>query len=150
MAGSADQTKAAAELLARRRARESLEAYLAYCELGFVPAQHHRLLIKHLEAVERGEIKRLMVFMPPGSAKTTYASVLFPSWYFGRHPENSLIFASHTEELATTIGRRVRNIVASAEHRNVFGGGLADAARELAAGKPTAAANTSRSASAAR
>ena len=126
MAGSADQTKAAAELLARRRARESLEAYLAYCELGFVPAQHHRLLIKHLEAVERGEIKRLMVFMPPGSAKTTYTSVLFPSWYFGRHPENSLIFASHTEELATTIGRRVRNIVASAEHRNVFGVGLAD------------------------
>jgi hypothetical protein len=43
-----------------------------------------RLLIEKLEAVERGEIKRLMVFMPPGSAKSTYASVVFPVWFMGR------------------------------------------------------------------
>ena len=38
------------------------------------------LLIEKLEAVERGEIPRLMILMPPGSGKSTYASVLFPAW----------------------------------------------------------------------
>jgi predicted phage terminase large subunit-like protein len=114
------------ELLRRNKAKEGLVDYISYLDIGIAPAAHHRLIIDHLERVERGEIKRLMIFMPPGSAKTTYASVLFPSWYFGRHPTNSLIFASHTEELATTIGRRVRNIVASTEHNNVFETGLAE------------------------
>ena len=118
-------SQAAQELLRRRGAKGSIEAYIDYHQLGFVPATHHRLLIGELEAVERGEYSRLMVYMPPGSAKSTYASVIFPAWYLGRHPEGSVIAASHTEELAERFGRRVRNLVASEAHRNVFGVGVA-------------------------
>src|SRR6516165_4733628 len=113
------------ELLRRKQAKDSLIDYIAYMELGFVPAEHHRLLIRELEAVERGECQRLMVLMPPGSAKSTYASVVFPSWFLGRHPERAVIAASHTEILAQRFGRRVRNLVASEAHRNVFGVGVA-------------------------
>ena len=88
--------EAASVLLARRMARRSLPQFIDYLGTGIVPARHHRYLIDKLEAVERGEIKRLMVFMPPGSAKSTYASILFPSWYIGRHPDRSIIHASHT------------------------------------------------------
>jgi predicted phage terminase large subunit-like protein len=109
------------ELLRRKQAKDNLLDYITYCELGFVPAAHHRLLIGELEAVERGDCKRLMIYMPPGSAKSTYASVVFPAWYIGRHPKNSVIAGSHTEELAQRFGRRVRNLVASEVHRNVFG-----------------------------
>ncbi len=54
--------------------------FLAWCKhalapLGQRPAAHHRLLIQELQAVARGDVKRLMVCMPPGSAKSTYASV---------------------------------------------------------------------------
>jgi predicted phage terminase large subunit-like protein len=126
MTGSADRTKAAAaELLARRQARVSTEAYLAYLQLGFAPAAHHRLLLSGLEEVERGECSRLMVCMPPGSGKSFYTSVIFPSWYLGRNPTRSIIAASHTQELAESFGRRVRNIYATPEHRNVFGVGIA-------------------------
>jgi len=52
-----------------------------------------------------------MIFMPPGSAKSTYSSVLFPPWYLARHPTHALIAASHTTELAEKWGRRVRNLV---------------------------------------
>src|SRR5262245_16565954 len=46
LSGSPDQTKAAAqELLSRRQARASSERYIAYCELGFTPALHHRLIL---------------------------------------------------------------------------------------------------------
>ena len=90
----------------------------------YIPAAHHRLIIEKLEAVERGEIKRLMILAPPGSAKSTYASTLYPAWFLGRHPEKSLICASQTQELADRFGRRARNLVGSEIHRQVFGAGL--------------------------
>lgn len=91
----------------------------------YIPAQHHRLLIDRLEAVERGEITRLVVCMPPGAAKSTYTSTIYPAWYLGRHPERSVIAASQTQELAERFGRRARNLVGSDIHREIFGSGLA-------------------------
>jgi predicted phage terminase large subunit-like protein len=62
--------------------------------------------------VARGDIKRLAIFMPPGSAKSTYASILFPAWFLARHPTANILAASHTVELAQRFGRKVRNLVA--------------------------------------
>lgn len=50
--------------------------------------------------------------MPPGSAKSTYASVLFPPWFLANNPQAAVIAASHTQELADHWGRRVRNVIA--------------------------------------
>ncbi len=111
---------AAAELLARRMARKNLASFTKYLSLGFDPARHHELLIEKLEAVESGKIKRLMVFMPPGSAKSTYASILFPAWFLGRNSSKSVLASSHTTELAERFGRRVRNILSDKPYKNVF------------------------------
>lgn len=107
-------------------ARKSIAKSIEYLELGFSPARHHDLLIAKLEAVERGEIKRLMVFMPPGSAKSTYASVVFPACYLGRNPDRAVLAASHTTELAERFGRRVRNILADAPYQSLFDTRLAE------------------------
>jgi len=69
------------------------------------------VLIEGLEAVERGDIPRLAVFMPPGSAKSTYSSVLFVPWLMQRRPKWNVLAASHTTELAEKWGRRVRNLI---------------------------------------
>jgi predicted phage terminase large subunit-like protein len=90
------------------------------------PAAHHKLLIEHLEAVERGEIHKLMVWMPPGSAKSTYTSVYFPPWYMGRNPSIPVIGVSNTTELAERFSRRARNITADPLYRNVFGFGCSE------------------------
>lgn len=63
--------------------------------------------------------------MPPGSAKSTYASVLFPAWYFSQHPDANIIAASHTAELAERFGRRVRGLVS--EHSETLGVGVSEA-----------------------
>jgi predicted phage terminase large subunit-like protein len=99
--------------LHRRTIRRDLEAWCveALSPQALRPAKHHRLLLDHLEAVERGDIRRLIVLMPPGSAKSTYASILFVAWYLARHPTDSIIAASHTAELAERFGRRVRNMI---------------------------------------
>jgi predicted phage terminase large subunit-like protein len=81
------------------------------------PAAHHRLLLQELQALSLGTIDRLLVHMPPGSAKSTYASTFFPVWWFGQHPGSSIIAASHTESLAAHFGRRVRDLIATEQPR---------------------------------
>jgi hypothetical protein len=80
-------------------------------------------LLDKLEKVSRGEIDRLAVFMPPGAAKSTYASILYAPWHLAQNPSANIIAASHTAELAEKWGRRVRNLIA--EHSPVLGVGLA-------------------------
>jgi predicted phage terminase large subunit-like protein len=93
----------------RRRVRADLTEW---CQLvGFTPSAHHQIIIRELEAVARGEVDRLALFLPPGSAKSTYASVLFPPWWLAQNPDRSIIAASHTENLAERFGRRVRNLI---------------------------------------
>lgn len=82
--------------------------------------------MQELEAVERGEVKRLMVLMPPGSAKSTYASILFPPWFMGRNPVASVLGVSNTTELAERFSRRVRNICAGGDFSRVFGFGVSE------------------------
>ena len=89
-----------AELALRLAARDHMTDWLSYREAPFRPAKHHAILIDALEAVERGDIRRLMVVMPPGSAKSTYSSVEFPPWFLGRNPTANVIGASNTADLA--------------------------------------------------
>jgi len=68
-----------------------------------------KLLGEYLMAVERGEISRLMVMMPPRHGKSETVTVKYPGWYLGRHPEHRVIIASHTAALALRFSMRVRN-----------------------------------------
>jgi predicted phage terminase large subunit-like protein len=102
-------------------------AHAALAPAGQAPARHHRLLLDHLARIGEGRADRLMVLMPPGSAKSTYASLVFPAWWFARHPQSSVIAASHTAELADHFGRRLRNLVA--ERGAELGYGLAGDSR---------------------
>ncbi|HEY1299225.1 MAG TPA: phage terminase large subunit [Stellaceae bacterium] len=122
LGASAEETALEAD---REAARNDFTRFIGVVAPDITPAAHHRLLIHTLERVARGELKRVMFFLPPGAAKSTYASLLFPPWFLGRKPADSIILASHQRELAERFGRRVRNIVASAQYRDVFGFGLA-------------------------
>lgn len=105
----------------KRAAKRSLTDWCRWA--GFEPAAHHKIIIEELERVARGEVTRLALFLPPGSAKSTYASILFPPWFLAQNPSASIIAASHTQELAEKWGRRVRNLVG--EHASVLGVELA-------------------------
>src|SRR5215831_14346458 len=98
--------------LAKKKRRRTRRFFSRWARLNqFEPAPHHRLLMSKLVRVCRGTCPRLMVFMPPGSAKSTYGSVLFPAWYLARHPDHAILAASHAVELAEKWGRRVRNSI---------------------------------------
>lgn len=114
------QQEAATELLARRQARKSLLTFTKRVAIEPPPAEHHLLLIDALQDVEDSVIDRLMVLMPPGSAKSTYASVLFPAHYMGRFDDKKVISGSYEQGLATRFGRRVRNLTESLAYQSIF------------------------------
>jgi predicted phage terminase large subunit-like protein len=91
-------------------AREGLVAYCRYKTRGFWrPFPHLRLLTDKLEAVERGEITRLIITMPPRHGKSETASKSFPSWFMGRNPQKRVAVASYTVDLAEECGRQNRD-----------------------------------------
>lgn len=135
------QRAAAAEALIRRKARSSILHYANAIEVPGKPAsedpdteffepiettlaQHHRLLLNKLQGVSSTRHGRMMVFMPPGSAKSTYASVVFPSMYLGATPGRKVILASYGDDLARKMGRRTRAIVKQARYSGIFETGL--------------------------
>lgn len=102
------------------RARSDLSAYAAALYRRFELPSHLRELVGVLEAVERGEMDRVIVCMPPRHGKSLITSQLFPSWYLGKNPDKSIIAASYGQELASDFGRRVRNFASEKLHRSIF------------------------------
>lgn len=80
----------------------------------------HREIIAHLEAIERGEIKRLIICMPPRHGKSITLSELFPAWYLGRNPTKDIIFSTYNQELADTFGHKVKNHILDETFGNIF------------------------------
>lgn len=104
---------------------EQREQFLYFCDdpqlfEGEPPARHHAVICEVLQQVAEGKLKRVMIFAPPGSAKSTYSSVRFSTWLMGVQPKIKLICASHTKGLAARHGRMVRNIIDRAEYREIF------------------------------
>ena len=90
------------------------EEFKWWCLLnGFKWAKHHALLGEHLQKVATGEITRLAVLLPRGSAKSTYSSILFPGFHLARNPKHCILAGSHTQELADNFGRKARNYVSA-------------------------------------
>jgi predicted phage terminase large subunit-like protein len=106
---------------AEARQRQSLIAWARKVlrPLGQRPAKHQILMLQHLANLAEGGCDRLMVLMPPGSAKSTYASLIFPAWWLHRHAGTSVIAASHNADLAAHFGRSLRNL--TREHADELG-----------------------------
>ena len=63
----------------------------------FRMGRHIEVISDKLQQVQDGQIKRLMVFLPPRSSKSVVCSKLFPAWYLGRNPEHEILSISHSE-----------------------------------------------------
>jgi hypothetical protein len=109
-----------AALVQRERRAASLIEFTKHTNPLYESAQHHYRICDRLEAIERGEIDRLMIFMPPRHGKSELASKRFPAWCLGREPRRQIIAASYNSDLANDFGRNVRNIVDEPEFRDVF------------------------------
>ena len=101
-------------------ARESLVGYGHWMLRSFQSPRHIQIIARALERIESGECRRLIIEVSPRHGKSATTSVLFASWYMGRHPDRDIIAASSSQGLANTFGMQVRDLVTRDEFRRVF------------------------------
>lgn len=106
--------------------RSSFPAFLRFAFRELYPHQklienwHVDVLADRLERVARGEIKRLLVTLPPRSLKTFSASIALPTWMLGRYPHLNIVSASGTTEVAHELARASRELMSTARCRALF------------------------------
>lgn len=129
--------EAASELLRRRNARRKLVDYARYIDVPGAPvtddddceafrpvetvlAEHHEIILNATERCIDRHRGRTMLFLPPGSAKSTYATVVAPTWAMGCRPGFKVIGVSYGSDLAKKFGRRMRSIVKQRKFELLF------------------------------
>ena len=104
----------------RERSSNKFMEFVKVMWPGFIHGQHHAVMAKKFEQIANGEIKRLIINMPPRHTKSEFASFLLPAWYLGKFPNRKIIQCSNTSELAVGFGRKVRNLVDGDTYGKVF------------------------------
>jgi predicted phage terminase large subunit-like protein len=123
----ADEQESIADLLGelrtrttRKKAEAKFMDFVKEVWPTFIGGRHHARMAAAFERVANGEIKRLIVNMPPRHTKSEFASYLLPAWFLGKFPHKKVIQTSHTAELAVGFGRKVRNLVDSEAYKRIF------------------------------
>ena len=86
----------------------------------FIEGSHHKIISEKFNRLQTGELKRLIINMPPRHTKSEFASYFLPAWMIGNNPRLKIIQATHTAELAVRFGRKAKTLIDSPEYQEVF------------------------------
>lgn len=125
---------AAKKLLEREACERSLYYFVQNAWEWFDPQPfcggwHLEALCDHLEAVTRGEIKRLLVNVPPGTSKSSIVSVCWPAWTWAQReidhlsgPQVQYMFSTYAQTLTERDSTKTRNLISSPWYQEHWGG----------------------------
>jgi predicted phage terminase large subunit-like protein len=100
--------------------RDSLIEFCKHMQKDYKVGKHHRKLAALLEDIEASRKDRICVSVPPRHGKSQLVSIYYAAWYLGRNPSHKVMLVSHTTDLAVDFGRKVRNLIASDDFREIF------------------------------
>ena len=86
----------------------------------FIEGSHHKEIADKFNKLATGEIKRLIINMPPRHTKSEFGSYLLPAWMVGRNPKLKIIQSTNTTELSVRFGRKAKALIDSPEYQKVF------------------------------
>jgi predicted phage terminase large subunit-like protein len=80
-------------------------------------------ICEHLEAVSRGEIRKLLINVPPGCMKSLTTNVFWPAWEWGPRDRADLryVSASYSQALTIRDNRKCRNLITSELYQQLWG-----------------------------
>jgi len=102
------------------RVKDDFLEFVKHMWPEFVEGYHHKIIAEKFNKLATGEIKRLIVNMPPRHTKSEFASNYLPAWMIGKNPKLKIIQTTHTAELAVRFGRKAKNVIDSPEYQEVF------------------------------
>jgi predicted phage terminase large subunit-like protein len=109
-----------AEKQIQNKAKNDFLSFVKCMWPDFIEGSHHRLVAEKFNKLSTGELKRLIINMPPRHTKSEFASFLLPAWMVGRNPKLKIIQATHTGELAIKFGRKAKHLIDSEEYHKIF------------------------------
>lgn len=87
----------------------------------FAPSWHIEEICEHLEAVTAGDIKRLLINIPPRHSKSTIVSVMYPAWEWITQPEEKFLCASYSSNLSIRDNLKTRRLIQSPWYQERWG-----------------------------
>ena len=105
---------------AREKCHNDFMPFVREMWSAFIHGKHHEIMADAFKRVVKGDLKRLIINMPPRHTKSEFASYLLPAWFLGKYPDKKIIQTAHTAELAVGFGRKVRNLVNSTDFKDIF------------------------------
>lgn len=113
------------EIVRRRGLRAFVRLAWPHVEPGrLVWGWHVDAICDHLEAVSRGDIRDLLLLIPPGHMKSLTAAVFWPAWEWIDSPASKFIFATYSANLTRRDAVRHRGLVNSDWYQNAWGNGI--------------------------
>lgn len=106
----------AAEELARRSLSDFARTMIPALDL----TPFHRSYYDTLDRFARGEIRRLIVSIPPQHGKSLGSSVLLPAYLLGRQPDRRIALASYNLRLASRFNRQIQRLMDASAYRSIF------------------------------
>lgn len=104
----------------RQQCTGNLISFCKYTNPRYIADPIHYLIADHLEAVLRGDIRRLIITTPPQVGKSTLVSVNFPAYWLGHDADTPVLLCSYGQELADLHSRNSRTIIESDEYQQLF------------------------------
>src|SRR5258706_6322045 len=86
-------------------------------ETVFVPGWHIDAIVDHLEAISLGQIRNLIINVPPRHMKSLLVSVLWPCWEWIRWPERRWLYSSYAAQLSIRDSVKCRRLIESARYQ---------------------------------
>lgn len=87
----------------------------------YVHGRHIDAILEHLEAATRGEIKKLIINIPPRHMKSLLVSVFWPTWVWTTRPDSRWLFASYAQSLSIRDSLKCRRIIESPWYQKHWG-----------------------------
>ena len=100
--------------------RSDFLSFVKYIWPDFIEGYHHKKISDAFNKLQTGELKRLIINMPPRHTKSEFASYFLPAWMIGNNPKLKIIQATHTAELAVRFGRKAKTLIDSTEYQDLF------------------------------
>ena len=109
-----------AEKKKRTKVHDDFMSFVKHVWPEFIEGRHHKIIAEKFNKIAKGELKRVIVNMPPRHTKSEFSSYLLPAWMIGRNPKLKIIQSTHTTELAVRFGRKAKTLMDTEEYKSAF------------------------------
>lgn len=101
-------------------ARRNFRDFVAYTKPDYTFNWHHEHICKKLDDFCKGQIKKLMLFMPPQHGKSELATRRFPAYQLGKKPTTKIAVCSYSATLAMAFNRDIQRVIDEERYHEVF------------------------------